>query len=188
MYLYPENAFTAKFNGRVQMVAGAALYDYVKGGRIQDAIERLKYRNEKEIGTELGRYFGLLLQGQSAYCEAQLILPVPLHPRKKAKRGYNQSALIASGLSESLHIKWREDVLERTKFTDSQVQKNRMERMRNMADAFQVKKQDLLKNTHVLLVDDVLTTGATLEACALQLYKICPEIRISMLTIGIAKS
>ena len=78
--------------------------------------------------------------------------------------------------------------MERTKFTDSQVQKNRMERMRNMADAFQVKKPDLLKNTHVLLVDDVLTTGATLEACALQLYKICPEIRISMLTIGIAKS
>ncbi|HEX5624884.1 MAG TPA: phosphoribosyltransferase family protein, partial [Saprospiraceae bacterium] len=165
---------------------GAALYYYIKGGRLQQAMEGLKYRNRPDIGLELGRFYGMLLRDHDPYRQAQLILPVPLHPKRKAQRGYNQSAMVAKGLFESMGIPFREDLLVRKKETNSQTEKNRMDRVVNMQSAFELKKPELLKNLHLLLVDDILTTGATLEACARLLTRV-EGTRISLVTLAMTK-
>ena len=113
------------------------------------------------------------------------IVPVPLHPEKEAARGYNQSVLIAEGMSEVLNIPVLEKALQRTKNTESQTQKTREQRIENMQSAFSVPNAPIVQGKHLLLVDDVLTTGATLEACALAL-KTMPSVNISIATIGIA--
>lgn len=186
MHEHSENEFTAHFKGRIAITGGAALYYYIKGGRLQQAMEGLKYRNRPDIGLELGRFYGMLLRDHDPYRQAQLILPVPLHPKRKAQRGYNQSAMVAQGLFESMGIPFREDLLVRKKETNSQTEKNRMDRVVNMQSAFELRKPELLKNQHLLLVDDILTTGATLEACARLLTRV-EGTRISLVTLAMTK-
>jgi len=113
------------------------------------------------------------------------IVPVPLHYKKEAIRGYNQSSLIAEGMNEILSIPVFDKVLIRNRHTESQTKKTRAERVQNMEEAFSIKSPELVKDKHLLLIDDVLTTGATLESCALALLKI-PGIKVSIATIGIA--
>lgn len=187
MYRHSENEFTARFAGRVKIQTGAALFYYLKGGKVQQLIERLKYKREADIGINLGRYFGKLLTGQEPYCSANLILPVPLHPKRKAIRGYNQASLIAMGLSESLNIPMSDRYLKRIKETNSQVSKNRQQRMENMSDAFSLQEMHKLEQLEVILVDDVLTTGSTLESCAALLLKV-KGIKVSILCLGITSS
>ncbi len=185
MYKYQNNEFTAHFKGRIDLVNGAALYYYVKGGRIQKAIELLKYKNRPDIGIRLGRFYGSLLKKLPQYSDIDLILPVPLHSIRKIQRGYNQSSLIANGISESLNVMVREDILKRNKATYTQTEKNRMERISNMQKVFEIEKTGLIQNRHILLVDDILTTGATLEACASLLIK-SGSVKISMVTLAMA--
>lgn len=180
-----ENEFTRKFAGRIPIAHGAALFYYLKGSRLQLAIERLKYKNEPEIGIALGNYFGQLLKPIPHYQQLDFIVPVPLHPSKKVQRGYNQAAMIARGLAESLSLNVHENILQRIRQTNSQVNKGRMERLDNMQSAFAIKSTKNLQSAHVLLVDDILTTGATLEACAMQLLSAF-DCKISMATIGYA--
>ncbi|MBK9109346.1 MAG: ComF family protein [Saprospiraceae bacterium] len=183
MYQFAENEFTLKFKGRIPLHKGAALFYYQKGSRLQLAMERLKYKNEPDIGISLGSYFADRLY-QNPFIEAlDLILPVPLHPSRERIRGYNQSAMIARGFSEISKIPVKENILLRSKETKSQIDKNRMERIDNMQSVFEVRQAEKIENKHLLLIDDILTTGATLEACALQLLKTAP-CKISMLTIG----
>lgn len=183
MYLFAENEFTLKFKGRIPLNKGAALFYYQKGSRLQLAMERLKYKNEPDIGISLGNYFAKRLD-QNPFIEAvDMILPVPLHPSRERIRGYNQSAMIAKGFSEISRIPVKEKILVRSKITKSQIDKNRMERIDNMQSVFDVKYPEKIENKHILLMDDILTTGATLEACALQLLKTA-NCKISMLTIG----
>ncbi|MBK8954361.1 MAG: ComF family protein [Saprospiraceae bacterium] len=183
MYRYRENEFTLKFRGRVPLSLGAALFYYQKGSRLQLAMERLKYKNEPDIGISLGAYYAQLLKQNELLQNVDLLMPVPLHPSRQRIRGYNQSAMIARGFSEVSSIPVVENVLLRSKETKSQVDKNRMERIDNMHSVFSVKQAEKIENKHIALMDDILTTGATLEACALQLLK-ASHCRISMLTIG----
>lgn len=183
-HLQKENAFTARFWGRLPLETGAALFFFAKGSRTQELIHRLKYKNRQEIGVQMGKLYGTELQESEEFRQVDLIVPVPLHPKKEWARGYNQSALFARGLSESLKKPWLRNGLQRKVYAESQTQKSRTERLENIAQAFSVGDVAAIQGKHVLLVDDVLTTGATLEACGLRLLEV-PEVRISMATLAI---
>lgn len=180
-----ENAFTERFWGRIPLQAGAAFLHFTKGGRVQRLIHHLKYEGKREVGLSLGRLYGRVLRESSVFRDACLILAVPLHPRKLHLRGYNQSALFAEGLSEAMGIPWLPDGLRRTEYTTTQTKKSRLERFKNVEQAFVIPDPSALKGQHVLLVDDVVTTGATLEACARKILEV-EGTRVSMATIAIA--
>ncbi|MEO1516086.1 MAG: ComF family protein [Bacteroidota bacterium] len=184
-HLDKENPFTERFWGRLPLVAGAALYHFSKGGRTQALIHQLKYQHKTQIGLKLGRLYGQQLVQQPSFQSVDLILPVPLHPRKKRLRGYNQSDFFAQGLSDGMQRPWMNHALVRTEDTSSQTRKSRMDRFRNVENAFAIPDPNQLKNRHILLVDDVLTTGATLEACAQTILKV-EGTRVSMATMAIA--
>ena len=131
----------------------------------------LKYKGNTEVGENLGKLLGHRLQKSSLYSKIDLIIPVPLHPKKEKKRGYNQSECIANGLAEVLQTPVDTNCLTRIKATDSQTKKGRYTRYENMEEVFSLVQPSAIADKHVLLVDDVITTGATLEACANALLK-----------------
>lgn len=184
-HLLEENPFTARFWGRLRIERGTAMMSFSKGGRGQHLLHHLKYKGRKDIGVYLGRIYGQTLLAVPAYREISMILPVPLHLRRLRQRGYNQSACFAQGLSETLGVPWSEQYLRRQVHTDTQTRKSRIDRFFNVDGAFEVLHPERLAGQHILLVDDVLTTGATLEACGSLLTAI-PGVRLSMATIAIA--
>lgn len=184
-HLDRENFFTEHFWGRIPVHSGAAMYYFAKKSRTQKLIHNLKYKNKPFIGLKLGQRYGLSLKESPYFNSVQLILPVPLHPHKKKIRGYNQCDPFAEGLSKSMGIPWYAHALRRMERTETQTQKSRLDRFENVRLAFQVAQPKLLEGKHILLVDDVLTTGATLEACALQILKV-PGTKISFATIAMA--
>ncbi len=179
-----DNETALRFAGRIPFAHATTLAYFTNDGLLQHLLHGLKYQNKKENGYYLGRQLGRRLKETEWVNSIDAIIPVPLHRAKEAKRGYNQSLLIAEGMSEQLQIKVVTNVLVRVKDTESQTHKSRAERAENMRDTFELQEKGLLKNKHILLCDDVLTTGATLEACSLALLKE-ENIRISIATIGI---
>jgi len=180
-----DNETALRFAGRIPFENATSLAYFTNEGLLQLLLHGLKYKGKKEIGYYLGRRLADNLQKTQWAETVDMIIPVPLHRSKKARRGYNQSMLIAEGMGEILKIPAYDDVLLRIKDTESQTRKTRAERVNNMAEAFKIKENAGLGGKHVLLVDDVLTTGATIEACALALLK-AEGIKISIVTIGIA--
>jgi len=185
MYRSAENEFTDRFWGRLPVQSGAALYYFTRKSPIQRALHHLKYHNRPDIGVQIGRDFGRRLRQAETFRSVDLIIPVPLHPRKERLRGYNQSRMFAQGLSETMEVPFSDSALVRNRYTESQTRKKRIERFQNVEQVFSVKKPALLEGRHLLLVDDVLTTGATLEICGQTLLAI-PGTRLSMATIAIA--
>ena len=181
------NEAELRFAGRVPFVHATSLAYFTGDGLVQHLLHGLKYKNRKEIGTFLGRRLGESLRASEWAASVDLIIPVPLHKAKKAKRGYNQSLLIAEGIGEILKVPTADDQLIRVRDTETQTHKSRADRVKNMEEAFRVKHKGSLSGKHILLCDDVLTTGATLEACALALLRE-ENIKISFATIGIAVS
>lgn len=181
-----ENALTEIFWGRLPIEFGTAMFYFRKAGLIQQLVHQLKYKGQKEVGVFLGNIYGRKLMESPSYSSIDLIIPVPLHPRKQRIRGYNQSTQFGIGLSQSLHIPCTEKILIRTQYTDTQTQKGRFERIQNVSEAFKINKPELLRNKHLLLVDDVLTTGATLEACGQKLLEV-PGVKLSVATMAIAR-
>lgn len=182
-----DNETALRFAGRIPFVHATSLAYFTNDGLLQHLLHGLKYKGKQEIGYYLGRQLGGCLQKAGWASTIDMIIPVPLHKARQAKRGYNQSRLIAEGINETLHIPVSDNILLRVKDTESQTHKSRTERVNNMRDTFQLKQNDILKNKHILLCDDVLTTGATLEASALALMHE-ESIKISIVTIGIAVS
>ncbi|CCH56607.1 phosphoribosyltransferase [Fibrisoma limi BUZ 3] len=161
-----------KFAGKVPIQFAASYLYYTKGGTVQKLIHHIKYKGKKEAAKEIANWYGYQLKDKSNWLNvADLIVGVPLHKNRQRQRGYNQADWIAEGLSESLEIPFRTDVLIRTKFLSSQTRKNRIERWENVSSVFAVQNTDVVKDKHVVVVDDVLTTGATVEACAAELLK-----------------
>ena len=153
------------FWGRIPVRAGTALFRFEKGSAYQSLIHKLKYKGNWKTGLYLGRLLGQKLQGGPC-SECDLIVPVPLHPKRLRQRGYNQSEFIARGISEVLGIPVKRKVIRRIKYQRSQTSMNRMERFQNMEGVFSLCKSRVdLQNKKILLVDDLVTTGATLEAC-----------------------
>ncbi len=185
-HLWTDNPFVERFWGRIPLYAGAACYFFRKGGLARRLIHRLKYEGRKELGLWVGRQYGRQLLQSEIFAGLDCIVPVPLHPRKELRRGFNQSACFGEGLAEVMRIPCHAHALQREIHTDTQTRKSQMERLENVANAFAVRQKKKLEKRHVLLVDDVLTTGATLEACALALLKV-PGLRLSMATIAIAE-
>jgi len=186
MYTMAENEFTARFWGRVPLETGAALFKFSKKSPIQKALHRLKYGNRPEIGSQLGREMGLKLKQSAFFKGIEGVVCVPLHPYKERKRGYNQSAMIAQGLAEAMNIPYMAGALHRNTHSESQTRKKRMERFANVEFVFEASNAHLLKDKHILLVDDVLTTGATLEYCAKIILDI-PGTKLSMATLAMAQ-
>lgn len=182
-----ENPFTERFWGRVKIEGGAALYYYIKGGRTQKLIHNLKYKGKRKIGIKLGELYGRSLRLAKGFENIDMILPVPLHPKKEHSRGYNQCDLLARGLSETMEIPWRKGILIKTLHNTSQTKMTRMERFENVRTTFKIVNPDQLRGKHVLIIDDVLTTGATLEACAEKVLEI-PHTKVSLATIAVGKS
>lgn len=184
-HLTADNAVTERLWGRLPLRAGAALYYFQKRAPIQRALHQLKYGNQPEVGILIGRLYGRLLAQSPVFAGIEGIVPVPLHPIKLRQRGYNQSAVFAQGLSETLQVPVLPNVLVRGVHASSQTKKHRIERYENVETAFGVANPRQIEGRHLLLVDDVLTTGATLESCGTPLTSI-DGVQLSLATIAIA--
>ena len=180
-----ENKVAQLFWGRVQIEHATSWFHYRKGSRYQKLIHAIKYKGLKELGLEAGGRFGDVLATAENFKLVDFIVPVPLHPKKQKKRGFNQSEWIARGISESAEIPLNLNNLHRKIFTSTQTRKSRFERWQNVEGIFGVKNPDEYKNRHILLVDDVITTGSTLEACAYEILKI-QNAKVSIATLAFA--
>jgi ComF family protein len=185
MYKCRENEFVQRLWGRLPLEGGAAAYYFTRQSPIRHAIHHLKYRNKPEIGLILGREFGRKLRQAEGFQTIDAIIPVPLHPKKERLRGYNQSTMFAQGLSEAMNLPLWNGILVRNTHSDTQTHKKRMERFQNVDSLFGLRKPQLLEGKHILLADDVLTTGATLEICGHTLLQ-AKGTRLSCATIAIA--
>ncbi|MGI6338941.1 MAG: ComF family protein [Bacteroidales bacterium] len=165
-HLKPDNPVAQIFWGRCLIEKAAAFSYYTRGSRIRNLIHSLKYRGVKEIGFELGKIYALSLKGSGFFDNIDLIVPVPLHPSKLRKRGYNQSDFISAGISAVTGILVDTGALVRTAGTKTQTRKSRYDRWVNVEGIFRIEGYDRILNKHVLLVDDVITTGSTVESCA----------------------
>lgn len=174
-----------KFWGKVPIQRTFSYLKFVKGGRVQQLMHKLKYEGHKELAELLGNWYGYELAESDIAKQFDLILPVPLHKSKLSKRGFNQSDYFAKGLSEAMNVSWSTDILVRKTKTETQTNKKRLERWFNVKDIFEVNNPDLVLGKSILIVDDVITTGATLEACAIALTN-CKCSSISIATIAVA--
>ena len=166
-----NNPLEQKFWGRLPVEYATSMYYFNKDARIQDVLHALKYRKNTEIGLMLGRKFAEEIKMCTWIADIDCLIPIPLSQKKTQKRGYNQSEYIAKGMGEILNLGVITTAVERVKHTETQTSKTRSERLDNMKAAFEVKDPSLLNQKHVLLIDDVITTGATLESCAEAILK-----------------
>lgn len=182
-----DNPVEKIFYGRVDINFATSLLYFSKGEKVQNIMHNIKYNEQKELAVFIGRIFGERLQNNSYLKDVTTILPVPLHPQKHHLRGYNQSELFAEGMNEILNLELSTDILTRDIHTETQTKKTRIERWENVEKAFVIKKSKTLEHKHILLIDDVLTTGATLEACAQTLLK-NNHCKVSVATVAFAIS
>ncbi len=182
-FRYPGNQAETLLAGRFPFERVATFCVFSKQGILQPMIHQLKYNQKREIGVLLGKLYGQDLVGSDFVRGVDFIVPVPLHPKKLRSRGYNQSEMFACGLSQSLGIPVSTDNLIRVVNNPTQTKRTRMQRWENVKDIFSVLNADLYAEKHILLVDDVITTGSTLEACAHAL-SVCENVKLSIATIG----
>ena len=172
------------FWGRVQLKKVSACYYYTRNGKVQRLVHALKYRGMMDVGMAVGAHYGRDLKKSGYYRQIDMIIPVPLHPRKLRKRGFNQSEVFARGLSETMGIPVECRQLVRLKASQTQTRKSRFSRWQNVEGIFAVRDPDALSHKRVLLVDDVITTGATIEACSRALQK-AENIKIHVAAMAI---
>lgn len=181
---YTDNQVTRMFWGRLNIRYAMAYYYFSRGSKYRNLIHQLKYNRQKEIGIFLGKQIGNELL-HSPICGIDIIIPVPLHKTKRMQRGYNQSEIIANGVGSVLKKPVMTNLLYRTVNTNTQTKKSRYERWENIKDVFELQNKSFLKGKHVLLVDDVITTGATLESCALTITK-QEDVTVSIAVVAMA--
>lgn len=178
------NSVDQVFWGRVPVQSSYAHFFFEKKKAVQTLLFSLKYGNNMGLGLFYGREIGEQLKN-SSFTSADALIPVPLHPRKEFKRGYNQSLLLAKGISEIIQVPVDAKCVARTRHTATQTRKSRFQRWDNVHDIFSVKEK--VKNyQHVVLIDDVITTGSTLESLIVSLRKKKPELSVSVITLATA--
>lgn len=178
-----DNPIEQIFWGRVPVEKATSFYFFNQGSKYRKLIHKLKYQSQPNIGITLGKLFAADLLVNDYYRSIDYIIPVPLHNKKLRKRGYNQSEVIGKGMAEILPATLDVKTLIRNTFTQTQTQKNRFERWENVEHVFGLHRPEKLINKKILLIDDVLTTGATLEGCAQILHRV-EGIQISIATLG----
>lgn len=166
-----ENPMFDKFKGRLPVTYAAAFMHFSDNGIVQALAHEVKYNGNRSLGVTLGKWYGERLASTDIARQFDCLVPVPLHRERQQERGYNQATCFAQGISQATGIPLREDVVFRNKATTSQVRMNRQERLSNIADAFALFPAACIRNLRVLIVDDIVTTGATIEACAAPLVK-----------------
>ena len=181
-----ENTMTRMFWGIMPVEKAAALFFYEPQSAVTNIVYSLKYRGKQDAGEQMGRMMALEMKESGFFNGIDLLVPVPLTPGRKRERGFNQSREIAEGLSLETGIKVKEHLVVRTKFTGSQTAQNAWERRENVKNAFETTKRTNLKGKHVMLVDDVMTTGATLMSCGGKLVE--AGAKVSVVTFGFTAS
>jgi ComF family protein len=176
---FPSNPIEKIFWGRADIHAAAAHLYFTSGSVVQHSLHLLKYKSKKEVGIYFGQQMGKALIRSCRFSECEIIIPLPLFAAREKKRGYNQATMIAIGLSQQLKIPVLQDAVLRVKKTETQTHKSRIQRWKNMESTFEILNPQKIYDKHILLVDDVITTGASLEACARVLLGI-PGVRISI--------
>jgi ComF family protein len=182
-HILEHNDTTKKFYGIIPIEFSASMLYFHQKGIVQNLIHNLKYKNRQEIGVLLGRWYSKDLQCVSALKNITEIIPVPLHEKRLKERGYNQITTFCETLSEELKIPYNPSILYRTKYSKTQTKKDKEHRKELTSALFDVQYNETEHNKHFLLVDDVMTSGATLEACAKALLKI-PNSKVSIITIA----
>lgn len=184
-HLEKENQISKIFWGRTNIEMATACYFFIKSSKIQHLIHQLKYKGKKEIGIYIGEIYGKELIKSENFQNIDIIIPVPLHTKKERIRGYNQSEMFAIGLSSGMNIPFNTQTLIRTYASETQTKKNRFKRWENVKEIFDLKNPENIENKHILLIDDVITTGATLEACA-NILNTINGVKISIASIAFA--
>jgi ComF family protein len=180
-----DNPVAQLFWGRCLIEKAAAFSYYNKGSRIRNLIHNLKYKGIREIGYELGRIYGLSLETSGFTSDIDLIIPVPLHPAKKRIRGFNQSETISLGIADVVNLPVDVKSLARTTVSATQTKRSRYERWTNVEGIFNVIEPEAIIGKHILLVDDVITTGSTIESCTNELLKI-EGVKVSVAALAFA--
>jgi ComF family protein len=179
------NPVSMLFAGKIPFVSATAFLQYGKGGKVQRLAHAFKYHGNKKLACQLGRQAGIFLQSEITRPPVDYLIPVPLHPKRERKRGYNQSEWICRGLASVLPVPIHSTAIQRRVQTRTQTRKTLHERWLNMQNVFVLNEAEALRGRHVLLVDDVCTSGSTLLACAETLLAV-PGIRISILALACA--
>ncbi len=177
---WKDNKVESSFQGRILIENATSLLYYKRKGNVQKLIHQLKYKNQQKIGNFLGDWLGEEIINTKRFEKFDFVIPVPLHPNKLKKRGYNQVTTFGESMANKLNAEFLENVLICVSKSKTQTFKNRFERSINVEEKFDLADKELLKNKHILLIDDIITTGATLEACCI------PLLRIKNLKISIA--
>lgn len=182
-----ETSLDQLFFGRVPLEFTYALLFFEKGSNTQSLIHTIKYKNNKLLAHEMGKRIGEKLLLKKIDSMPDVLISVPLHPKKEFMRGYNQGSLLALGIAESTKIPFSGKVLNRRVFTETQTKKGKYERWSNVETVFEVKNPQKWKGKHLCLVDDVITTGSTLEACIRVIQEAIPDVKVSVVSLAVAK-
>ncbi len=182
-HLHANNPVEKTFWGRIPLVAGTAFTYFTKDSLVQELLHQLKYKGNKDIGIFLGQLVGQRIKISNRFTDIDLLLPLPLFAARQKKRGYNQAALICEGMSAAMQVPIAAEALTRLSATETQTKKNRTQRWQNMEGRFFARDTGTLSGKHILLVDDVVTTGATLEACGQEILTV-KNTRLSIATLA----
>lgn len=184
-FSHDENATEKMLMGRFRFLHAASYYFYTHGSVIQRLMHQFKYKQRKDIGLFFGKKMGEAIQQSSRFKQVDALVPLPLHPRKEKQRGYNQANILCEGISDQLNLPILNRVVSRISGSSSQTSRNRTDRWQLLGESFVLQDPALLAGRHILLVDDVITTGATLEACSRELLK-APIASLSICTLACA--
>jgi ComF family protein len=182
-FMHAGNPVEKIFRGRLNIQTAAAYAYFTKQSVMQQLLHQLKYKGRKDVGLYLGNLMGETIKRSKRCADIDALVPLPLHFMKQKKRGYNQAQVICEGIAEATEIPVYDDVIIRRTKTDTQTRKNRLQRWRNIEGKFELARDMSIRNKHILLVDDVITTGATLEACGSELLK-SENVRLSIASLA----
>lgn len=182
---HANNPIEKIFWGRIPLMAAHSEFYFAKESLVQHLIHQLKYKSNQQIGIYLGELMANSLCNSNRFKNLDYLVPLPLYPDKERKRGFNQAAVICQGMSAVMNVPVLNGNIVRKRFTETQTKKHRTERWENVAGSFMVNDEQILKGKNVLLVDDVITTGATLEACGVVIANIS-STKLSIATLSMA--
>lgn len=183
--LFPDNPIEHYFWGRLDLVSATAQYYFTKDSGMQHLMHVFKYQRNQALGMFLGKLMGQSLLAAPRFSGVDALVPLPLFKSKERARGFNQATVLCKGISEAWGKPVWTDVVIRTEHTESQTKKNRIERWQNMRHRFEIINEEKIRGKHLLLVDDVVTTGATLEACGNEILQ-AEDTRLSVATLCLA--